>query len=360
MTTLQHWCLAVLCALALDHASAQTKPATSPGPAKVTSAASSSSVTSTTTIGTIDLLSGTVTVTGLKGTPRGITTGSALEVGDTIKTDTESEVHATMSDGAYLAVRANSTIKIAAYTATGSARDRSWIDLVKGSLRTVTGWIAKTRPKAYRISTATATVGVRGTDHEVIFLSPEDAETPAEAGTHNVVYQGATTLETAKGKVNITFGQAAFIRPGEFIPQLYGKELPIFLVRARGAFDNDIVEHRNNQDSIMERTMQERGIMEEGQNFQDVLKRLGADGAIPGAGAGNTQQQNQQRQMQGVQSEIMKNVFGNPGNVNEPLSVPFSIPGASGSGGRSGSGGAMPTMPSGGGGMPSMPSMPSQ
>ncbi len=351
MTTLRYWCLTVLCLLAYGPLAAQTN-ATKPT-AKDNSRPAASTASTPTTIGTIDLISGTVTITNLKGTPRDITAGSSIEVGDTIKTDTESEAHATMADGAYLAVRANSTIKIAAYVATGKTTDRSWIDLVKGSLRTVTGWIGKTRPKAYRISTATATVGVRGTDHEVIFIAPEDAETEEEAGTHNVVYEGATTLETAKGKVNISFGQAAFIRPGEFIPQLYGKQLPVFLVRERGAFDSDVIEHRNNQDAIMQRSLIDRGIMQEGQKLQDVFKRIGGDDYK----SSSTPQQNQERQMQGVQSEIMKNVFGGPGNVNEPLPVPFSIPGASG--GRSGSGGAMPSMP-GGGSMPSMPSMPSR
>jgi FecR protein len=308
--------------------------------------------TTTTAIGTVDLLSGTVTITNLQGTPQGITAGMALQVGDTIKTEDESEAHATMLDGAFLAVRANSSIKITGYAANGNSKDTSLINLLKGSLRTVTGWIGKTRPAAYRVVTPTATIGIRGTDHEVIYLSEEDAETPAEAGTHSVVFEGGTTLETPQGQVDVAVGQGAFVAPKSFIPQLYGRELPVFLVRARGQYDNDIVQHRNGLDSIMQRGLMERGMMREGQSLQDIFKGFGAGSSIPGSGARNLtpQQQNQQRQMQGAQNEILKNVFGGPGNVNEPLPVPFNIPGAGSGAGSGASSMGVPSLPSGGSG----------
>ncbi len=338
---------------------AQTKPSSAAPKAPAARAASSAatgstpSATSGSAIGTVDLLSGTVTVTSIKGVPRSTTPGMALQVGDTIQTEDESEAHATMADGAYLAVRANSRLKITEYAANGNNRDSSLISLITGSLRTVTGWIAKTRPKAYRIITPTATVGVRGTDHEVIFYTAEEAETPEEAGTHNVVYEGATTLETPKGSVSVTVGQAAYIPIDAFMPKVYTQQqMPIFLLRARGQYETDLLQHRNNQDSIMQRGLIERGLMREGQNLQDIFKSIGGDGFIPGAGSRTTPQQNQDRQMQGVQNEINKNVFGGPGNVNEPLPVPFGIPG---SGGRTGgSSGGIPSVPSGGG-MPPIP-----
>jgi FecR protein len=344
-----------LCVALASPVWAQNAPAgKAPAKAPQTAAANANSKV----IGTVELLSGTVTVTALQGTPRDITVGMALQVGDTIKTEDESEAHATMLDGAFLAVRANSSIKITGYAANGNSNDKSWIDLLKGSLRTVTGWIGKTRPNAYRVTTPTATIGVRGTDHEVVYLSEEDAETQAEAGTHSVVFEGSTTLETSQGQVEVAAGQAAFLAPKTFIPQLYGRELPVFLVRARGQYDNDIVQHRIGLDSIMQKGLIERGMMREGQNLRDVFKSFGASSYIPGAGGARpTPQQNQQRQMQGVQNEILKNGFGGPGNVNEPLPVPFNIPGVGG-GGASSMGG-MPSMPgSGGFGGGSLPSMP--
>ena len=323
---------------------AQTRPT-----AKTPIASTSKSSLPIGVVGTVDLLSGTVTVTALNGTPRDITLGMALQAGDTIKTFEESEAHANMADGAYIAVRANSTIKITAYTANGNSRDRSWIDLITGSLRTVTGWIAKTRPKGYRINTPTATVGVRGTDHEVIYYTLADAETEEEAGTHNVVYEGETTLETVRGRVSIGQGQAAYIPIDAFTPKIYTGQLPVFLVRARGQFDADLVDHRNALDSIMQRSLMERGFMREGQNLQDVFKRMGADDFLPGASG---QMPGMQNGMRGIQSDIFRQTFGGPGNTNEALPVPFGLPGGGGNpnapppmGVPSPSGSGLPFMP---------------
>jgi hypothetical protein len=316
---------ALLATATLGNAWAQTKPAAPKSAGSATGNALGSA------IGTVDLLSGTVTVTALSGTPRAITPGMSLEVGDTIKTSSESEAHATMADGAYLAVRANSTIKITAYAANGNNKDTSLISLITGSLRTVTGWIAKSRPKAYRINTPTATVGVRGTDHEVIYYTAEDAETEEEAGTHNIVYEGATTLETAKGRVNVKVGQAAYIPVDAFMPKLYGKVLPVFLIRARGQYDSDVVDHRNALDGIMRRSLIERGIMAPTQNLQDVFRRIGGSDYVPNSyNSPGDRTPGQQRQVQGVQSDIFKQTFGGPGNTKEPLPMPFGLPGGGG------------------------------
>ena len=337
----------VACSFSMP-AAAQTKPAS-----KAASANANKSSLPMGVVGTVDLLSGTVTVTTLQGAPRDITVGMALQAGDVIKTADESEAHANMADGAYLAIRANSTIKITAYAANGNSRDKSWIDLVTGSLRTVTGWIAKTRPQGYRINTPTATIGVRGTDHEVIYYRTEDAETEAEAGTHNVVYEGATTLETPKGRVNISQGQAAYVPIDAFMPKIYAGQLPVFLVRSRGMFDSDLVEHRNSLDAIMQRSLMERGLMRDGQNLQDIFKRIGGEGFVPGGGAGVAPGlPGQNRAVQGVQSDILNQTFGGPGNTREALPVPFGLPGGAGNPN------APPPMglPSpGGGGMPFTP-----
>ena len=331
----------------LQLAVAQTKPA-----ANAQTASANKSSLPAGVVGTVELLSGTVTVTTLKGVPRDIKVGMALEAGDIIQTADESEAHANMADGAYLAVRANSTIKITAYAANGNSRDRSWIDVITGSLRTVTGWIAKTRPKSYRINTPTATIGVRGTDHEVIYLRAEDAETEAEAGTHNLVYEGATTMETPRGSVNISQGQAAYVPIDAFLPKIYTGQLPVFLVRARGMFDSNVVEHRRSLDAIMQRSLMERGLMQDGQSLQDIFRRLGGDGFVPGGGAGVMPGlPGQNRAVQGVQSGILNQTFGAPGNTNQPIPVPFGLPG----GGNPNAPPPMGVPSPGGGGMPFMP-----
>ena len=201
-------------------------------------------------------------------------------------------------------------------------------------------------------NTPTATIGVRGTDHEVIYLRAEDAETEAEAGTHNLVYEGATTLETPQGRVNISQGQAAYVPIDTFLPKIYAGQLPVFLVRARGQFDGDLVEHRNGLDAIMQRSLMERGLMRDGQNLQDIFKRMGGEGFLPSGGAGLAPgMPGRNPAVQGVQSDILKQTFGGPGNTREPIPVPFGLPGG-------GNPNAPPPMgmPSpGGGGIPNFP-----
>ena len=340
---------AIVASSFLTAAWAQTKPAVKAAPA----ASANKSSLPAGVVGTVDLLSGSVTVTTIKGVPREITVGMALEAGDVIKTLEESEAHANMADGAYLAIRANSTIKITAYAANGNSRDRSWIDVVTGSLRTVTGWIAKTRPKNYKIDTPTATIGVRGTDHEVIYYSLADAETEAESGTHNVVYEGETTLETPRGRVNISKGQAAYIPIDAFMPKIYTGQLPVFLVRARGMFDGDVVEHRNSLDAIMQRSLMERGLMRDGQNLQDIFKRIGGEGFMPGGGAGLAPGlPGQNRALQGMQSDILNQTFRGPGDTSQPIPIPFGLPGG---GGNPNAPPPMGLPSPGGGGMPFVP-----
>lgn len=301
---------------------AQKTPGVSTSTAKATRATPSGKAKPN-AAGTIDLYSGTIAVTTAKGTPRDVTAGMTIEVGDTIATEDDSEAHATMADGAYLAVRANSSIKIDAYAANGNAKDKSWIKLITGSLRTVTGWIAKSRPSAYRVTTSTATVGVRGTDHEVVFLSEEDAPTPEEAGTYNVVFQGATTLETASGSVDVNVGQAAFILPKTLTPQLYAEQIPAFLSRVRGQYDSDLLQHRGNIEDIMQRGLIDKGLMRNGQNLQDVFKSIGGEGGLPNSGRNGIEQ----RQIQGVQSEITKQIFGGGSDPNAPMTMPFGMSG---------------------------------
>jgi hypothetical protein len=122
-------------------------------------------------------------------------------------------VHLDMADGGYIAVRPNTSMKISRYQANGDADDRSVIGLLKGSLRSITGWIGHDSPKNYAIVTPTATIGVRGTDHEPAYV-PEG--TPGQdAGTYDNVHAGGTTIATASGKVDVTPEHAGFadLRP---------------------------------------------------------------------------------------------------------------------------------------------------
>lgn len=135
--------------------------------------------------------------------------GEVVREGDSIVTGADGEVHLAMEDEGQIAVRPNTRMRIAEYKAEGGSGDSSVIALVHGALRSVTGWIGKYNPKSYTVRTPTATIGVRGTDHETRVIPEGSSE--GEAGTYDKVNQGATVLSTAQGRTEIRPNQAGFV-----------------------------------------------------------------------------------------------------------------------------------------------------
>lgn len=127
--------------------------------------------------------------------------GDALLATETVVTGRSGEIHLDMEDGGYLAVRSNSSVRVKEYRAKGDAEDRSVLQLLVGSLRAFTGWIPRLSPKSYRIETLTATIGVRGTDHEPYFIPVgSDVGIP---GTYDRVNEGSIFIETPEGIVDV-------------------------------------------------------------------------------------------------------------------------------------------------------------
>jgi hypothetical protein len=144
--------------------------------------------------GTIDFIDGDALIEA-RGLPnRSAKLGEPVHEGDTITTFAGAELHLRMADGGYLSLRENTKITLTTYRANGDAQDASLIDLAKGALRSVTGWIAKQRQTAYSIRTPMVTIGVRGTDHEVAHFEPGDPR--GEPGSYDKVNDGRTVMRS--------------------------------------------------------------------------------------------------------------------------------------------------------------------
>lgn len=153
------------------------------------------------TAGTVDLVDGEVKIIDAAKNVRSPKLGDVLSVGDSVVTGADGELHLAMEDGGQMAVRPNTRMTVDKYKAEGGVDDRSVISLVQGALRSVTGWIGKFQPKNYQIRTPTATIGVRGTDHETLVIPPDAKE--GEAGTYDKVNVGSTLLRTAQGTTEV-------------------------------------------------------------------------------------------------------------------------------------------------------------
>ena len=227
----------------------------------------------TTLAGKVKLVHGQVLLTAADGLQRVASTGMELRSGDLIATGPEAEMHAEMEDGAYLAVRPGAQIRLVAYQLTGTAADTSWIDLIKGGLRLVSGWIAKSNPGAFRLKTPVATIGIRGTDFEVQHFAPDDASDPEEAGTHHMVYEGATLLSTEEDDLEVLAGRAAYATDALTAPQLH-VDIPRFFRRKRGAFDAQIDEKAASIKETILAKLEEKSLANTGETLAQRIERF--------------------------------------------------------------------------------------
>ncbi|HEX7557761.1 MAG TPA: hypothetical protein VF386_01125 [Usitatibacter sp.] len=141
--------------------------------------------------------------------------GDLVSEGDVLVSGKDGEVHVRMQDTGFLVLRPNSRIQIVGYKADGGDDDKEVLRLIVGGLRSITGWIGKFNSKAYRLQTATATIGIRGTDHEARYLPESSSE--GEAGTYDRGFAGQTVIETPNENTAIAPNQAGFVsvRPRE-------------------------------------------------------------------------------------------------------------------------------------------------
>ncbi|MGH8736044.1 MAG: FecR family protein [Burkholderiales bacterium] len=159
--------------------------------------------------GTVEFASGDSMITPQVGDSRLVAKGSEVHEGDTIVTFEGGEAQLHMLDGAYLMVRENSRIKIEAYVADGGDKDRSILDLIKGTVRSITGWIGKYNRAAYEIRTPIlVTIGVRGTDHEVTYIPPGDPR--GEPGVYDKVNEGKAFMRLGSEVVEVPPQRAVF------------------------------------------------------------------------------------------------------------------------------------------------------
>ena len=159
--------------------------------------------------GTVEFVSGDSMITPHIGDSRLVAKGIRVNEGDTVITFKGAETQLHMLDGAYLMVRENSRIKIEAYVADGGEKDRSILDLIKGTVRSITGWIGKYNRTAYEIRTPIlVTIGVRGTDHEVTYIPPGDPR--GEPGVYDKVNEGKAFMRSGNDVVEVPPQRAVF------------------------------------------------------------------------------------------------------------------------------------------------------
>jgi hypothetical protein len=172
-----------------------------------------------------------------KGHTRILAKGTPVCVGETIVTSATGKIQIRMVDNGYLSVRPDTRLRIDQFRFNGKedGTEKSVISLLQGGFRALTGLVGHLHKKNYTIQTPNTTIGIRGTDHEPMFIpdhSPEFAGL-GEPGTYDKVNKGGVVLSTEHGEVLVNPGQSGFVPnvPNaepvllKQIPRFYGNEM---------------------------------------------------------------------------------------------------------------------------------------
>ncbi len=154
--------------------------------------------------GRIESVLGPVRIVDAQQNGRPAVAGARLEVREMLHTGASAEVVIVTDDQGLVHVRPDSRYIIEAYRANGSADDAFVARLLSGGVRTISGRIGRSAPHGVQLSTATATIGIRGTDHEVQIV-----DAAPEPGSHARVIDGAVSLGNEAGAIELNAGEHA-------------------------------------------------------------------------------------------------------------------------------------------------------
>jgi len=181
-------------------------------------------------VGSITHLGGVLRATRADGTSRILSVKSEVREGDTLKTEKNTYARIKFVDGGEVVLRPETVFKVEAYSfrpvAEPEHKDNILFSLLKGGLRSVTGLLGKRSPDAFKMNTATATIGIRGTHFGALFCNndcagiPTISGNPPENGLHTDTASGRTVISNAAGSIEVPAGAFSFTPNFNTAPKL--------------------------------------------------------------------------------------------------------------------------------------------
>jgi hypothetical protein len=171
--------------------------------------------------GKVDFTIGNVTVTGADGRGQPLTKGAEVKSGDKIVSSVDGRAQIRFSDGAYVSLQPNTEFDIKEYRYSGKTdgTESALFGLFKGAMRTVTGLVGRANKNRYRITTATATIGIRGTGGLISI--------GADGSTLVTGTSGIWTLSNKGGTIDIPAGTAGFAGANVNVPPKPADGIPV-------------------------------------------------------------------------------------------------------------------------------------
>ena len=137
--------------------------------------------------------------------------GTEVRAGDTFQLGAQSNAQVRFTDDSVVALGSDTTFRVSEYAFQGRAPEaqRTFFDLIKGGMRTVTGLIGRSNRDNYGLRTATATIGIRGT----AYAACQDCVSvrgEALPGTIVGFTEGAGSIRTQGGELQLAAGESAY------------------------------------------------------------------------------------------------------------------------------------------------------
>ncbi len=143
--------------------------------------------------------------------------GAKLLSGDEIITKNRARAQIKLKDGSFFSLKPKTQFKIENFVFTKKeSENKSFFGLVRGGFRALTGLIGQRSKSAYRVNTPVATIGIRGTDYDVILTSPLNGS-KGSLVTHT--NSGAISLTNQGGTQVFGAGQSGFVADNKSAPR---------------------------------------------------------------------------------------------------------------------------------------------
>lgn len=130
-------------------------------------------------VGQVTNLSGPLFALNAQGVKHILSVGSQVEAGETLITEAKTYAQVRFIDKGVVTLKPNTQFKVESFMfdEKAPAKDSAVFGLFKGALRTITGAVGKRgNQDAFRMNTATATIGIRGTHFQVQVVPEQETE----------------------------------------------------------------------------------------------------------------------------------------------------------------------------------------
>ena len=183
--------------------------------------------------GVVMSVAGQAKAIDLQDRERVLVKGAELFAGDKVQTADASLVQMRLHDGGYISVRPNTVMVLDRFEHDQKepAKSNFLVSLLQGGFRSITGLIGRSNPNGYQIRTSTATIGIRGTDHEPVLVldTPEaQLQTQAPPGLYDKVNDGETFISSRGNVLALRRGDVGFVPLAANVPPQVLLKIPEF------------------------------------------------------------------------------------------------------------------------------------